>query len=700
MDSLFERNQIVGVFKGFTEGGLEFHADLVLPYQSDFNNIPMHGQFLMIQLETPDEAVLGRITSVSSDGKLSYGSGEEYNLRAIKENRTIPEDLREQYLKYRVNIRVLGGIKTTGNNIRFVPSQRRIPHVGSPVAFPSDEILTELAGGNEEGTPIGVFALGEYIFAGSDGSGIGQPLDWMQLRDPKILVKFPVNSLVSRRSFVFARAGFGKSNLNKLLFSRLYQTTPTVEKRNGKQVPVGTIIFDRDGEYFWPDDKGRPGLCDVPKLKNQLVVFTSRKAPSPFYSSFVAGGIKLDIRGFRPSDIIAISLSQEKQDQQNVRKLKGLNHERWGRLVDLIARDRNDASLEDIKEILNLDKTQGDVEAIAARSNMTVIVSSLHDPSSQFVEMLLMALSEGKLCIVDASQLRGEQAFILSGIILKRIFDRNQEQFTAADPQTIPTIAVIEEAQSVLVPNAPAAEPYIAWVKEGRKYDLGALMITQQPGSIPTDILSQGDNWFIFHLLSGADLQNVKRANAHFSDDILSSLLNEPIPGQGVMWSSVSSKPYPISLRVLSFEAENTTYDKDYNRPAENIYATQLKEKFNRELSVFSENGEIACKDAELSEEMVDVQEIILQKVVDKIRADKSIMDGLKTGMPWGRFMEPIKEALPSTIMDADKQQVAYNLVKKVLDKLSVSGGGWETYKENTNGKPVTFIKLKGEAVN
>ena len=31
MDSLFERNQIVGVFKGFTEGGLEFHADLVLP---------------------------------------------------------------------------------------------------------------------------------------------------------------------------------------------------------------------------------------------------------------------------------------------------------------------------------------------------------------------------------------------------------------------------------------------------------------------------------------------------------------------------------------------------------------------------------------------------------------------------------------------------------------------------------------------
>lgn len=344
------------------------------------------------------------------------------------------------------------------------------------------------------------------------------------------------------------------------------------------------------------------------------------------------------------------------------------------------------------KEILNLDRNQGDVEAIAARSNMTVIVSSLHDPSSQFMEMLLMALSEGKLCVVDVSQLRGEQALILSGIILKRIFDRNQEQFTAAEPQTIPTIAVIEEAQSVLIPNAPAAEPYIAWVKEGRKYDLGALMITQQPGSIPSDILSQGDNWFIFHLLSGVDLQNVKRANAHFSDDILSSLLNEPIPGQGVMWSSVSSKPYPISLRVLSFEAENTTYDREYNKPAENLYAVQLREKFSRELTGFSEREAPDCEETEPMEEPVDVQKIILQKVVNEIRANQVVMNNLREGMPWGRFMEPIKKALPSTIMEAEKQETAFRLVSVVLNELFGSDG-WGTYRENSK----TFIKLEGE---
>src|SRR5437762_12682391 len=110
---LFAREQIVEVFRGFREGGLEFHADLVLPYRNEFQSRPMHGQFLLVQLETPEEAVLGRITSFSSEGNLSSGSREEFNIRAVRENRAVPEDLREQYLKYRVNIRVLGVLRNS-----------------------------------------------------------------------------------------------------------------------------------------------------------------------------------------------------------------------------------------------------------------------------------------------------------------------------------------------------------------------------------------------------------------------------------------------------------------------------------------------------------------------------------------------------------------------------------------------------------
>src|SRR5579885_1493679 len=697
---LFPRDQIVGVFRGFREGGLEFHADLILPYRNDFQSIPMHGQFLLVQLETPDEAVLGRIVSLSSEGKLSSGVGEEFNIRAVREQRAIPEDLREQYLKYRVNIRVLGVLRTNASgSLTFAPSHRRLPHVGSPVAFPSGEVLREIAGHNIQGASIGYFALGEYIYAQGDHDV--DVADWMQRKSPEILVNFPIGSLVSRRSFVLARAGFGKSNLNKLLFSKLYEHTPTVTKRGGRQVPVGTVIFDRDGEYFWPDDKGRPGLCDVPALQDKLVVFTRRVAPSSFYQSFVAGDIKLDIRRLKAADVIAVSLPPERQDQQNVRKLAGLTSELWEELVNLIDRYANQAPLDEIKRMLNLDKGQ-EVEALAARGNMSTIVRVLHDRSSQLMDMLFESLAQGKLCIMDVSQMRSGPAMTLSGLILRQIFDKNQEEFTKAEPKTIPTIAVVEEAQSVLNERATASEPYIAWVKEGRKYDLGAVLITQQPGSIPVDILSQGDNWFIFHLLSSTDLINVQRANAHFSDDILSTLLNEPIPGQGVFWSSVGDSPYPISTRILSFEHIYCALDPTYRKAAASTFAHVLKAKFQsileerliRDVEVSPTADSDINAETATEAESIDALAVYKQNAIEALRNDREIMEDIHgRGIPWGAIAGFFERTLPDTL--EDRHRIAYNLVREALEQIfGAENEAWHTYRHTSrNGKQITWLK-------
>lgn len=707
---LFTKSNVAGVFRGFTEGGLEFHADLVLPYRNDFQNTPMHGQFLLVQLESSNEAVLGRITSFSSEGKLSSGYGEEFNIRAVRDERPVPEDLREQYLKYCVNIRVLGVLrKQNSKELVFVASHRRLPHVGSPVAFPTDEVLQELAGHHLEGAEIGHFALGEYVYAG--GSKRVEVKPWMQIKQPEVAIKFPVSNLVSRRSFIFARAGFGKSNLNKLLFSKLYETTPTVHKAGGRQVPVGTIIFDPDGEYFWPDDKGRPGLCDVPHLAEKLVVFTPRQSQSAFYQSFVAGGIKLDIRRLRPADVIAIALSPERQEQQNVRKLRGLNQNRWEELITLIDSQRNDAPLEDICRLLSLREDQ-EAEALAARANVTAIVSMLHDRTSQLMDMLLHALAAGKICVVDLSQMRGSQGLILSGLILRKIFDKNQQEFTSANPKTIPTIAVIEEAQAVLGERGGATtEPYVAWVKEGRKYDLGALLVTQQPGSIPVEILSQGDNWFVFHLLSAADLVAVSRANAHFSNDILAALLNEPIPGQGVFWSSVGGKPYPVYLRVASFEDQYKVIDSSYSKAAAKTYAASLLTQFGELLESLrtavptspagSAGSDTTPKsaagpqpevlpgfEAQGEPEPLDVKEAVERKAIAGLRANSEFTNKIRTpdGIAYGRIKFLLLDHIPQTFEDRD--EFAFRLVSKALEAiLGKPNDGWHQFKRSTDGK-------------
>lgn len=720
---LFPSEQVVGIFRGFREGGMEFHADLVLPYRNDFQSIPMHGQFLLVQLETPDEAVLGRIASFSSDGKLSFGSGEEFNIRAVREGRAVPEDLREQYLKYRVNIRVLGVLRIGANGKpRFVASHRRLPHVGSAVALPSSDVLREISGHNEVGAELGHFALGEYVYAsGSDKLAVE---DWMQVKEPEVLVKFPIESLVSRRSFIFARAGFGKSNLNKLLFSKLYAQTPTVEKRGGKRVPVGTVIFDPDGEYFWPDDKGRPGLCDVPELQDKIVVFTDREGPSDFYQSFVADGIKLDIRRLNPSDVISIALSPERQDQQNVRKLRGLSQRNWEKLVNLVERTGNQTPLSDFYDIMQLTPDRQEAEALAARANMTSIVRSVHDKTSQLMDKLLHALSRGKLCVIDVSRMREGQSLILSGLILRKIFDRNQEEFTARDPKTIPTIAVVEEAQSVLNERATAAEPYIAWVKEGRKYDLGALLITQQPGSIPGDILSQGDNWFIFHLLSATDLTNVRKANAHFSEDLLSALLNEPIPGQGVYWSSVGGKPYPVAIRALSFENMYHRLDENYDRAAVPTFAAQMKREFDKQLQEAmpddarqarrsSGNGraptQIPWTESENESEDLgfdglfpedelagkpDVKETFEGNAIQALKAAGDLLQRIENGgVAYGTVKAFLKDKLPETMEDRD--QLAYDLVPKALNEIfGPQDKAWHSYRNEQRN--TRYVRVGG----
>ena len=149
---LFPQDKVVGIFRGFPARRPRIPRG---PSSSLSERVPKlyrcTGSFYWCSSNRPDEAVLGRIASFSSEGKLAFGSGEEFNIRAMREDRPVPEDLREQYLKYRVNIRVLGVLRNNGVGLTFVPSHRRLPHVGSQVAFPSSAVLSEISGHNTKG---------------------------------------------------------------------------------------------------------------------------------------------------------------------------------------------------------------------------------------------------------------------------------------------------------------------------------------------------------------------------------------------------------------------------------------------------------------------------------------------------------------------------------------------------------------------
>jgi len=546
---LFANSELMGTFKGFNEKGLEFAAEIVAPYQASMLDRPQLGQFLLVELGSNEEAALGRITRFVPTGLLATAEGEDYVNTMQRRQQQVPEDLKEQRLKYRVQVKLLGAVKAIDGKIRYVPSQRRLPHLGARVALPSADVLGAICRLSQGTTELGDYVLGEFVYAGA--STVQRDPTFRSL-DPKLTVTFDIRNLVARRSVIFARAGYGKSNLMKFLIAELYRQTP----KTGAGRDVGTLIFDPNGEYFWPDVvEGRPGLCDVPHLRDKLVVFTNKTAPSPYYSSWKVGQVKLDVRELRARDVISVAVSAERQTQQNVLKLKGLTDNDWRGLVDLIEAQGLQASDQQVGQLLGYPANQiqnSAAEIAAARSNMFGVVRLLHDPHSRLLAGTIEALARGCIVVIDLSLLSSGAGNTLAGLLLRRLFSHNQENFTGGQP-IIPTIAVLEEAQSVLGRNLDDTSPYVEWVKEGRKYELGAILITQQPGSMAPEIMSQADNWFCFHLLSEGDAGTLGKYNSHYSQDILSHLIGEPIPGNCYMWSA-PKQPFVLPVRVRSFE--------------------------------------------------------------------------------------------------------------------------------------------------
>ena len=79
--------------------------------------------------------------------------------------------------------------------------------------------------------------------------------------------------------------------------------------------------------------------------------------------------------------MIGISISSDRQNQQNVLKLKSLGSNNWRNLVDLIASRGLQADENDVANLLGYSNASNAIaEIAAAKSNMYNVVNHLHDP--------------------------------------------------------------------------------------------------------------------------------------------------------------------------------------------------------------------------------------------------------------------------------------------------------------------------------
>jgi hypothetical protein len=182
----------------------------------------------------------------------------------------------------------------------------------------------------------------------------------------------------------------------------------------------------------------------------------------------------------------------------------------------------------------------------------------------------------------------------------------------------------------------------------------------------------------------------------------ISSLLNEPIPGQGVFWSSVKGKPYPVSLRVQSFEGMFSMHDKHYNLPAARTYAETLLSTFGAGADRSSPMARAPSAGAAVApsqgddtgSEAIDVMVSIESRAISVLQSHRETEKLRKDGVPWMAVQQVLKNALPEHLDDRDG--FAYNLVPKALSSIfGPQSKGWESFKHPATGR--TWVRVKGK---
>lgn len=506
-------NRLIGVFLGMTSSSYEYIASIISPYQASYS--PKIGSFILID-NGFEEFVIARIMNLLPRGELTTFMGEKWLSEVALFEDSIGQDIKQRKISYNVKIKLLG--RYLKKNNKFNPGILKIPHITSRVYSPSLEMIRVICN----------TALEEQ----SKGITIGH----FHLND-EINIKFDIDLLMGKRTFIFARAGYGKSNLMKLLAS------------NWKHENGALFIFDPEGEYSITDKKGRPGILDhIP-----AILITNRKKIVEKVPNNIYPNLKFNLKLFHPRFIIPILLPESKKETIFFKKLMSMDQNQWGRLVDLLMEKKWLTSTKEIGEILELGNVQENDPSISGiPNNLVAPIKRLHDPNSKLLQILELAAHHGYVTNIDISLLDSHNALIFCSIIVSHFFKKNQQVFIEGKESLSKIVFVMEEAQSVLSASTGISS-FVELAKEGRKYQLGGIFITQQPSSIANEIISQADNFFVFHMISKSDLVSLNKANAHYSEDILTQILNEPTRGKCYYWSS--PQPFVIPVQILNFEA-------------------------------------------------------------------------------------------------------------------------------------------------
>lgn len=192
---------------------------------------------------------------------------------------------------------------------------------------------------------------------------------------------------------------------------------------------------------------------------------------------------------------------------------------------------------------------------------------SSQDPLPQVVNQFLTRKTTVQ--IVDLSGVPNEVAGVASAAIARIIFQLKVWQ-SDDERSNSPVLLVCEEAHRY-VPNRGEAQYEAAQsairriAKEGRKYGVGLLLVSQRPSEVEATVISQCNSWIVLRITNDSDREHV-RGVLPDSMSGLTKMLSGLRRQEAVFVGQAATLPSRIMIRSLSEEQLPRSNDVDFDR--------------------------------------------------------------------------------------------------------------------------------------
>ena len=357
-----------------------------------------------------------------------------------------------------------------------------------------------------------------------------------RLRSGETVVDFavgvPGKSLASHVG-IFATTGMGKSNL-------LEVTAAGVMSANGR---YGLLIIDPHGEH-------RSALGRHPWADLALRTYSDRRLPNTSTLRISLAELSVDdlrtaYEWSRPQEEALHELERhysaalprsESADRsaKSGRPAAGTGRREGLAWLAEFALVEDLAGFRDVE--LSARVALNTLQVVHRRARRIVELPCISaDPAVSVGGRILTDLLEGKVVLVDVSGLGGTEEVLVASYLTRRVLEEWQSAFLS-DPERhrqLPVVAVaLEEAQRVLSANKDRESnvfPRVA--REGRKFGVGLLAVTQQPKLLDDELLSQFNTLFVLGLADEKD-RNILRSSAKQDLSALGPEIQTLMPGE------------------------------------------------------------------------------------------------------------------------------------------------------------------------